>query len=265
VGSQGIAFDPLTSGTTTLSATIPGFISQPLANRDVTVSAPAITVYAGAVGAGLQTQPYVYLGVATQGGVTLRLESSAPGVLQLSPDAVTPGAASIDIQVPDGTQYVYYHVQGVQGQTGTVTITASAPGFTDGSNAWDVVQPALSIISLNPTTTAGAANDPFQVRVGIAGGSGVGTVQGVSATVGTLTATITSGTPSSGTLTTSAGTAASRSIQISTNAYDSPPTLAAGGIEFDPLMSGSTTLSATIPGFIATPDATRVVTVNPDP
>jgi hypothetical protein len=45
--------------------------------------------------------------------------------------------------------------------------------------------------------------------------------------------------------------------------FDSPPTVATGGIAFDPLSSGSTTVAATIPGVAATLAATATVTITP--
>lgn len=41
------------------------------------------------------------------------------------------------------------------------------------------------------------------------------------------------------------------------------PFNAAGGLEFDPLATGSTVVSASIPGFITTTAASVSVTVNP--
>jgi hypothetical protein len=262
VAGGGVAFDALTAGTTTVSATIPGFTSQTDATRTVTVSAPGITVYSGTVGAGLQTNPYLVLGSSGHGGVTVRIQSSAPGILLVSPNASTPGTAFIDVPVGVGATTVYYYVQGVEGTTGTATLTASAPGFTDGSATWTVETAKLAILSLNTTTTAAGADDPFEVRVGIASGNGVST-QNVRAGGTALTATVVSSNPTAGQLKVVAGAAASVAVTIPVGAYGSPTSVAAGGVALDPLVAGSTTVTATIPGFVAQPDATKVVTINP--
>ncbi|MHB1192657.1 MAG: Ig-like domain-containing protein [Longimicrobiales bacterium] len=259
--SGGVQFDPLSDGTATVSATIPGFIAQSAATNTVTVTAPAITVYSGTVGAGLQTQPYVYLGVGTHGGVTLWLKSSAPDILKLSPDAITAGTDSISIVVPNGTQYVYYYVQGVEGTTGTATITASAPGFTDGSATWTVESAKFDISGLLTTTTAAAADDLFQVRVGISSGSSV-TAQSIRAGGTALTATLTSSAPTVGQLKAGAQVGASVTVTIPVGSSGSPNTFESGAV-FDPLTAGSTTVAAAIPGLVALANATRVVTVNP--
>ncbi|HSW31617.1 MAG TPA: Ig-like domain-containing protein [Longimicrobiales bacterium] len=262
VAAGGVAFDALTAGTTTVSATIPGFTSQTDATRIVTVSAPGITVYSGAVGAGLQTNPYLALGSSGHGGVTVRIQSSAPGILLVSPNASTPGTAFIDVPVAAGTTTVYYYVQGVEGTTGTATLTASAPGFTDGSATWTVETAKLAVIGLTTTTTAAAADDPFEVRVGIAYGTGI-TTQNIRAGGSAVTATVTASNPAAGTLKVTAGPSASVTVTIPVGAYGSPTSVAGGGVAFDPLAAGSSTVSATIPGFVAQPDATRVVTINP--
>jgi hypothetical protein len=55
--------------------------------------------------------------------------------------------------------------------------------------------------------------------------------------------------------------AQSVTVEIAEGVYDSPSTVAAGGVAFDPLGSGTTTVSATIAGFIATAAASVEVTV----
>lgn len=262
VASGGVALDPLTAGVTTVSATIPGFISQPLATQAVTVSAPSISVYSDKVASGLQINPYLYLGAANHGGVTVKIKSSAPGILKVSPNAVTPGTDSILVAVPNGQQYVYYFAQGMEGMTGTVTVTASAPGFTDGSATIDVVPAAYAISGLGSTTTAGAADDPFEVRVGYVNGSTV-SAQPIRAGGTPLVVTITSSTPAVGQLTVTAGPGPSVNVTIPVGDYRSPTSVAAGGAAFDPLAAGSTSVTANIPGLSATPSATVAVTVNP--
>jgi hypothetical protein len=68
-----------------------------------------------------------------------------------------------------------------------------------------------------------------------------------------------------GQLVTLAGGAASRTITIGAGASQTAGTVAAGGIEFDPLTAGNTTINATIPGVIPTDGATVVVVVGGAP
>ena len=50
-------------------------------------------------------------------------------------------------------------------------------------------------------------------------------------------------------------------VQIAVESSASPTTVAAGGVAFDPQGPDTTTVDATIPGFIATTAASRDVTV----
>ena len=133
VATGGVAFNVLLGGTTVVSASIPNLIQTTSAVRTVTVSAPGITVSSPTVGAGLQVGASVSLGTANHGGVTVHVQSSQPGVALVSPDATTPGTASIDVVVPNGSGSFSYYVQGVEQQANTVQITATAPGFTTGT------------------------------------------------------------------------------------------------------------------------------------
>jgi len=263
----GVEFDPLTSGTTTISAAIPGFIATTAASVDVTVSAPTIVFnsnYTYTVGAGLQTIGYINLGASNHGGVTVHIQSSNSGVALVSPDDKTAGTGSIDVFVADGQAGTYFYLQGVEGTTGAVTFSASAPGFVDGTTTITVVQPAVSI-SLGVSTTASAANSPFYVYVGVpySNNAGVSPYQAVRAGGPTLTATLVSSDPTVGQLTTATATGGSVTVDIAPGQYYSPNTAANGGVEFDPLASGTTMVSATIPNFIATTAASVNVAVTP--
>jgi hypothetical protein len=77
----------------------------------------------------------------------------------------------------------------------------------------------------------------------------------------TLTATVTNSNGAAAQLVTLAGGAQSRSVSIPAGASGSAATVANGGIAFDPLAVGSTTVIATIPGFTSTSAATVPVQV----
>jgi hypothetical protein len=80
---------------------------------------------------------------------------------------------------------------------------------------------------------------------------------------GSTLTTVTNSNTTVAQLTTAAGAVQSRTVQIVLGQFSSPSTVAAGGIAFDPLTAGSTTVSATIPNFVATTAATVTVTVTP--
>ena len=265
VAGGGVAFDPLASGTTTVSATIPGFIATDAAAVEVAVSSPGITVNAPAtVGSGLQQYGSFNLGASGHGGTTVTITSSDASLALVSPNASTAGSESIEVSVADGYTAGSYYVQGLAGQTGTVTLTASAPGFTDGSDTTAIVQPAIRIINLAASATTLSVDDDFQVQVGIpnALNTNLASTQSLRVGGGALTATVVNSAAGVGQLVTTPLTAQSVTVQIAEGQDRSPNTVAGGGVAFDPLASGTTTVSAAIPGFIATDAAAVEVAVS---
>ena len=182
--------------------------------------------------------------------------------MRLSLNAATAGTPSIDIPLANGDVSFSYYIHGMEGATGDATITASAPGFVDQTGIVHVVQPALQIESLPASTASTAASHAFHVRVGLpdATNNFVSLAQAARAGI-SLTVTITNSDASVAQLVTLAGGAQSRSITVPTGQSNSPTTVAAGGIEFDPLSAGTTTVSASIPGFITTTAGTITVEV----
>ena len=266
VAAGGVAFNPIAAGTSTLSATIPGFIATDAASADVSVTAPGISVSAATVGAGLQAGSFnAVLGTSAHGGVTVRLQSANPSVVLVSPDATTAGAAFIDVVVADGQTPASYYVQGVEGTTGVVQLTASAPGFTSNSANITIVQPWFDIFGLLPSETTLSPDDAFQVRVGLPDGgqTQVAVPQAVRIGGTPLTTTVTSSVPAVGVIKTASQAGPVLSLDIVPGSSSTPATVAAGGFAFDPLGAGTTTVTATIPGFAPTANAALSVTVTP--
>jgi adhesin/invasin len=264
VAGGGVAFDPLTAGSTTVSATIPGFVTTTTGGiRTVTVTTPALSVVSVTVGAGLQESTALTVGANDYGSATVVIKSSNPQVALVSPNATTAGSDSIVITVNEPTTSVGFFVHGLEGQTGTVTISARADGFTDGSNTATVVQPALDISGLTLTTTAGAADDPFQVRVGTGTSASLNALQEARAGGPGLTVTVTSSAPEFGQLVTTSLTSGTVTVNIAAGFSVTPSTVAGGGVAFDAVAAGTTTVSASISGFVTTANGARTVTINP--
>jgi hypothetical protein len=267
VAAGGVAVDPLTAGSATVSATIPGVLPETNA-RTVTVTTPGITLNAVTVGAGLQLNASGSLGATQHGGVDIVIKSSNPSVALVSPNSTTPGTDSIIISLANGFTSFGYYVQGVLGATGTVSISARANGFTDGSTSATIVQPALRIDGLVTSTDTTAVDDVFQVTVGIpnAQGTTLQQFQNASAALaGPLTFTVVSSDSTVGLLVTSAEPdgAGTVSVDIAVGTYFSGSSVAAGGVAFRPILPGTTTVSASNGLFLTTGDGARVVTVNP--
>jgi hypothetical protein len=204
--------------------------------------------------------------------VTLRLTSSDPQVLLLSPNAQTEGTAFIDIPIANGNSGFNYYAHGLEGTTGTVIVTAQAPGFTDGTNSATVVEPAFDIVGLNANTSVGATDDPFQVRVGVPtgvpGGEYMWYEEALRAGAAPLTVTVDNRDgavaqliwdPSGG----GPEPAQSVTVTIQPGNSRSASSVANGGVAFDPLAAGSTTVTSAIPTFFALPASTIAVTVGP--
>jgi hypothetical protein len=143
-------------------------------------------------------------------------------------------------------------VQGVTGATGSANLTAKTERFTDGTSSVQVVQPVLVIYSGLPASTTSLSGDsPFYVGTGILNNSGGFYLEGVSSAGPPVTVTLTSSNVTVGQLKTTTATGASVTVTIPINTYWSPSTVASGGVAFHPLTGGTTTVSATAPGFNA--------------
>ena len=207
----------------------------------------------------------VTLGGANHGGVTVRVASSETTKLLISVNAATPGTSFIDIPIADGSTYADFYVQGVLNATGDATVTATQALFTSGNVSIKVVQPVFVLSGLADSTTSLSANDPFYAYAYIlnAAGTAVQTTQEVSA-VGALAVTFTSSDGGVGQIAKTGTTAASVTITMAVGAIYTPTSVAAGGVAFDPMAGGSTTVSVSAPGFNnAWSAASQTVTVTP--
>ena len=265
VVAGGIEFDPLSSGTTTLRASIPGVTSVSAATQTVTVTAPSISTPGGAIlGAGLQAGTYAILGASDFGTATVRITSSNPALVLIAPNATTAGSAFIDVSMSAPSSSVGYFVQALDGVTGTATITVAAAGFVTGTATVTVRGLGVELISVPTSTTAASPNNPFQARIGTLDATGTSIESEYARRAGgaSFTVTVTNSNSAVAQLVTNSLTGQSVTTLIVAGQTRSP-SVANGGVEVDPLASGSTTLSATIPGATALPGATRTVTVTP--
>jgi hypothetical protein len=273
-GAGGLEFDPLSTGTTVVTATIPGFITTAAGARTVTVGTPAISIPAnlGSIGGGLQVGAFGgTLGASQHGGVTVHLASSDPSRVLLAPNATTPGLAAIDIEVAHGQIGFNFFVQGTDWIPGTssaqpVALTMTAPGFTSDSTSINYLEPAVDLSSVPTTIGATAANVDFVVRVGVpaAFNTSVATPQARRAGAAPLTVTVSSSDGNVAEIDQNGGLngAPSQTATIAVG-QSATPFNAAGGLEFDPKAMGTTIVTATIPGFITTAAGTKTVTISP--
>jgi hypothetical protein len=264
---SGFTFVPLTTGTTTVSVSAPGFLTGSynsggyVSSETYTVADSALSLQSNVqVGSGLQVQMTGSL-QANNGTVTIRLTSGDATSLLLSPDGVTPGEPFIDITVVNGnTSYPFYAI-GVAGAVSnspgvTVTATTSDTSFAPGTTVVAVVKPELLFYSGLPTSeSASSADAPFEIATYVPNYNYETVAAGQ-----TLTVTLTSSNTGAADLTTSSATQASSvTITLSAGQDLSAGSVAGGGVALHAVGTGTTIINATAPGVTS---ASQTVTLN---
>jgi hypothetical protein len=258
VAAGGVAYNPDNPGTTTISASVPGLVERKYYNRQIVVSAPGITAPAYAVGSGLQfsSNGYGYLGATNHGGVDVVVKSSDPTKLLIAPDQSTVGSDSLVIPVANGQNYFYYNLQALEGVTDTngvqVQVTYAATGFNPTTQTHTVRPAAFDLYPIPANTTTLSDSAPFYAYIGYMqpNVSYIVAQQPIRPSGQAVTVSLVTGTPGVGRLITTARIADSVTVQIPVGASNSPTTVAAGGVAFDPLTAGTTTINGVIPGYV---------------
>jgi hypothetical protein len=257
----GMEFDPLAVGSSTLTLVTPSGFTTPSNFQSIvaTVAAAGISVGGNtALGKDLQEAASGTLQApAAAGGVVVTLTSSDPSKLLIAPNATTAGSPSIDVTVAAGQTSFSYVLQSLAG-TGTVQVIASAPGYVNGAGDVTLVPSGFIInspggtlstsqvaantsiqlcaTSLNPATLA---YDGFQsrlLRFGIA----------------PVSVAVTSSNTTVGVVVNSPQSQTGNSFCTNTST---------GGMQFDPLAAGTTTLTLVTPSGFTTPSNFQSVAV----
>jgi len=262
VAAGGSALRYLSAGTTTVSVVIPGAGLRALAGAtgNVTVNNTAITLATDYVGSGLQRSRSVSLtAAAPAGGVPVTITADRLGVVQFAPNATSLGVDTLVVTIPQGSTSASFFVQGVEGITAdTVTLSATSPGYASASAEQRVWRGVLEFSGLPGSLNTLAPDDPFQVIVGTPSGpTGTSIWIGDNIRFGAppLVATIVSSTSTVGQLNTTARLGDTVTVQLAAGGRISPATVAAGGVAFQSLTTGTTIISAAIPNFVASASA----------
>jgi hypothetical protein len=164
VGAVITQFDPATAGTSLIEVLTPSGFNTSTNFRTITatVAAPTIAVSSPTVGMNLQQSGAVSLGApAPAGGVTVTLTSADPSRVLLSTTQTGAGNGSITLPVNAGNSGTNsYFVQGLA-DSGTVTLTASAPGYTNSSGIVTLTPSGFIIntpSAISTTTFSGNSN-----------------------------------------------------------------------------------------------------------
>lgn len=267
VAAGGVAFDGVGAGTTLVQAQIPGLLPTLDSIRSVTVTQPTISPlgFTARVGAGLQSSSLrARLGASAHGGVTVHIEVADPSLAVISSGSSTVGAAVLDIPVPNGTTDALFFLQALEGQVGQARLQVSAPGFATLLDSIPVVQPAVDISGLLTSVDTAGAPDAFTVRVGAPNAAlTVLALQGVRPGSPGVIVDILVADGDVGRLQTLTTSGPAASLLLSSGQSTSPTSVAGGGVAFDGLSVGTTTVAASAVGFLQIPNATVAVAVNP--
>jgi hypothetical protein len=156
-----ISFVPATAGTTNLALTEPTGYGTP-SNEPIqiaaTVSAPSITISAPIIGNNMVTQGSISLAAPPPTSETLTITSSDTKNFLLSKSATTVGSSSITLTLTAGSTSVpafYIEGQNFSGAGAiTATLTASAPGYSDGTGTATLYPSGLSFLTTSLTTSS---------------------------------------------------------------------------------------------------------------
>jgi hypothetical protein len=253
VATGGAEWDVVAAGSVITSATSAGTrpVGTALGTTTV-VSAPNINLGTVSIGSGLQVNVGASLGSSGHGGTTVHLVSSDPTIALLSLNSTTPGTASIDVPVAINQTFFSYYVQGVEGRIAdTITVTASAPSFNNGTGAVRVWQPIVDLVGVPTTSTSLDANRVLYVRVwtpssptgtqssndAIRAG-GVPLVAKIALNDSTVARLVQQ----------TQGRADTATVTIGVGLFNSPTSLATGDAELDVLAAGTVITSATAAG-----------------
>jgi len=267
VMAGGVEFDGLAPGVVTVTASAPGFVTVTQGQKAVNVTAPTINVtglFSG-IGAGLQSpQLIANLSAGNHGGVTLHIETSDTLVALVADGPTSPGAEFVDIFVANGVSNPTFRIQGVDGTTGSATVTVSAPGFVGTQVFPTIVQPAIDIRNLAGTIDVGDPTDPFAARVGVpfGGNTSVQYSQERRGGAPPLVVTVVSNDTTAAKVATQGASGDTVTVEISPGESESPPDLPAGGVGLSPVAEGQTIVFVSTPGFIQTGNGQQTVIVS---
>jgi len=270
VATGGVALNPAGEGAVDVSASAAGYTTYTGSIFTVTISQPSLSmadIWWGdhRIGGGLQAPYRVTLGASQHGGVTVRVASGDTFRILLASNATTAGTSFIDLFIPNGSTTADFYVQGINGVTGNVTLTATTPLFPIATRDVELVQGVIDIINNPASIAAGAADDPFQVRTGYVHSNGVSFRWApVSAGDAPLQVLVSSSDTSVAEVQTLNENGVSATVEVQTNQTDSASAVASGGIALDPVAPGTVSISTEVIGFNNSwPDSAVSVTVTP--
>ncbi len=266
IAAGGVGLDGLAAGQTIVTAQIPGFITTGTGQRIVDVSNQNVYINGlpTRLGAGLQSvAASAELGVNNHGGTTVHIEVDNPALALVSTNALVQGNTFVNVFLPNGASEAVFYLQAMEGTTGPVVVTASAPLFASVAQLVQVVPAALEIFDLASTIATVDPDDEFVVRVGAVDDDSTGIYEAQTLRGGapTRTLTIASSDGILAFIVLGNTLGASRSFILKPGNLETPATVALGGLALTPWQPGVVTVTASSPGFVTTDNAVKVVTI----
>ncbi|MDX2192831.1 MAG: Ig-like domain-containing protein [Gemmatimonadales bacterium] len=249
LASGGAVLRAKAAGNTTLTVATPGGATSITSGQSqvVSITQPTISLSAlsSGLGAGLMESRSVSLSIAVPVASTLTLQSSDPNVLLLSTNATTAGAAQITIPFALNQSSATFWVHGVDNQRGNIAVFANVSGYTEGSQAYNVVQPAAELV-VTSSVASTAQNQAMRVVLGVTNPSQLNVTdeQVRRAGAAAIQVTVTNSNTTAADLLTNGVAGASGSLTIAPNTSRTPAS--AAGFQLDPKTAGTINWSFTI-------------------
>ncbi len=260
VANGGVAINGIAAGSTQVTASIPGFSVVSSIPYTVNINAASIsfTNLPEDVGAGLQVASRrARLNGNDHGGVIVTIVSADSALALVSPGRYDAGSATLDIFVPNGQTDAVFYVQGLEDTTGTVTLSASSPGFDPAISSVTVMTPYFRVSNLSNNIDTLDPDDPFTLTVGLPSGTFtvINPVQQARGGGPGIDFIATSSNGAVGLLTTTVETNDSVLVTVLPGESATEPTVTSGGVAFSPVAAGTTQVTATRPGFLPVSNA----------
>jgi hypothetical protein len=275
-----VKFRPVGNGSTVVEVTAPNHITTDAGTKQVSVDGYGLTFENGGtdrVGAGLQKNTFTVVRTGTSSGtIVVTVRSLTTSRCVLATTGTVAGTQTIYVTINNtATTSNAFYVQGVEGVQGSCELEATyGTTYTAGYGQVDIVRAAVRLVpnSLPASIAYTAANDPFNVEVGVADDAlaGLEATQPVRGGSAGLALTVSNGYDYAAALVGSSSTGGTISgqnilVRIPANASTNNGTGNEQKLEFDPnnavTATVGTSVSVSHPDLISTGAASQTVTV----
>lgn len=268
VYSAQVRWGPVAAGVDTLSVSAPGFLAVGGSSAVTTISAPLITEYQQTIGSGLAiTGVYAILQSPAPAPLSVTITSlDTTKLLVAQNTASDTGAGTQSIPMSGGGQYVYYGLRAKEGVVNdSVQVTVAAPGYVTATQ-WVYIRQAGVQLSGPPSSmTLKSDSANFTVLIGVPyanPASGLQSYQPIRPGSPAANVLIRTSPQHIGQIATTGGLVDSISIQIPAGQYQLPYGLAAGGVAYKAIATGTDTVQVSAAGLISVAPPGVVVTVS---